>query len=301
MQKPLQGVRILDLSRLLPGPCASMILRELGATVDKVEDPIRGDYLRSMAPLHDGMNPCFRVLCAGNRSVALDLANAEGQATLRELVLHYDVLIESFRSGVMARWSLDHDSLAKLYPKLVYCSISGFGANGASKAAHDLNFLAESGALALSQGRDGVPSMPGIQTADIGSAYAAATRITAALYARHSTGLGAFVDVSMFDAAKMFALYSLAAGAANENHGAGQGPFNGGLAVYGVYKTSDQKCIAIAALEPKFLRNLAIITGVELTASALQLGTHQTALRALLATAFSSSSAEEWRVRAIEH
>jgi alpha-methylacyl-CoA racemase len=139
--RPLEGLRVLDLSRLLPGGYATMVLADLGARVDKVEDPGGGDYMRVMPPVVDGMNAVFHVLCRGKRSAVLDLKRPEGREALLELLPRYDVLVESFRPGVTERLGIGYDTLRGVHPGLVYCAITGYGKDGplAGRAGHNLN------------------------------------------------------------------------------------------------------------------------------------------------------------------
>ena len=156
--KPLEGIRVLDLSRLLPGPCATMVLADLGAAVDKVEDPQGGDYLRFMPPHHEGLNAPFRALNRGKRSLVLDLKNAEARKALLALLPRYDVLVESFRPGVMQKLGLGFEVLHATNPRLVVCAITGYGQDGplAHRAGHDINYLARAGVLGLT-GPEGGP------------------------------------------------------------------------------------------------------------------------------------------------
>ncbi|MCA9616048.1 MAG: CoA transferase, partial [Myxococcales bacterium] len=145
MSRPLEGIRVLDLSRLLPGPFASMVLADLGASVDKVEDPKGGDYLRVMPPqAPDGMNAIFHTLNRGKRSLVLDLKRPEGRDALLRLLPRYDVVLESFRPGVLARLGLGYDVMHEANPGLVICAITGYGQDGplVDRAGHDLNYLA---------------------------------------------------------------------------------------------------------------------------------------------------------------
>ncbi|MDQ3036341.1 MAG: CoA transferase, partial [Myxococcota bacterium] len=170
-RRPLSGLRVLDLSRLLPGPFATMILADLGARVDKVEDPAGGDYLRFMPPMvgdpAEGtpMNTAFHLLNRGKRSAVLDLKKPEGQDALRRLIPRYDVLIESFRPGVMARLGLGYETLREAHPGLVYCAITGYGQDGpaAQRAGHDIGYLARAGVLGLTGPEQGPPQVPGVQ------------------------------------------------------------------------------------------------------------------------------------------
>lgn len=268
MTLPLAGLKVLDCSRLLPGPYATLVLADLGAQVDKVEDPDGGDYIRQMPPFAGEVSALHLGLNRNKRSVTLDLKSAEGVAAFKALVPTYDVLVESFRPGVMERLGLGHEALRKLSPKLVYCSISGFGQTGpdALKAGHDLGYLARSGALGYGGEAGGAPAMPGIQVADVGGgSLFALVGILAALHERQRTGHGRFVDVSMTDGATAFLHMHLAARMAQGAQGVplarGQEALNGGYACYGTYRCSDGKWLAVGALEPKFFGKLCAALG----------------------------------------
>lgn len=293
--KSLEKIRVLDLSRLLPGPFASMMLRKLGAQIDKIEDPHAGDYLRDMPPQKNGVNACFSVLNKGNRSAVINLRDAAGRADFLRILPRYDVLLESFRPGVMERLGLGLDDLLTQVPTLVACSIAGFPHD--ARPGHDLNFMADSGALDLFAGSQ----VPGVQVADVGGAMLATTQICAALAHRAETGRGAVIRTSLYAAAELFALYGRTAVAVGENHRNGSGPLNGGLAVYNVYTTRDGERLAIAALEPHFLQNLALVTNIPLDLSALVSGAHQEGLHAQLQQRFFQDTASAWLARASTH
>ena len=169
MMLPLSGIKILDFSTLLPGPLATLILAEAGAEVIKVERP-GGDDLRHYPPFEDSENPNFAILNRGKRSIAANLRDKAAKQHIYNLVREIDVLVEQFRPGVMHRLGLDYETLKRINPRLIYCSITGYGQNGPKSgiAAHDLNYVAEAGLLALTIGRDGAPNIPSAQVADIG-------------------------------------------------------------------------------------------------------------------------------------
>jgi alpha-methylacyl-CoA racemase len=294
---PLSGVRTLDLSRLLPGPYATRVLADLGAAVDKIEDPGAGDYLRSTPPLVGGVNATFAFLNRGKRSAVIDLKREEGRGALRAIVPRYDVLIESFRPGVMARLGLGYDDLRALHPGLVYCAITGFGQDGpaAGRAGHDLGYLARAGVLASSGPEGGPPHVPGVQMADIaGGGMSAVIGVLAALHARNATGLGRFVDVSMCEGAMALGAFGLTSALAGKSHEGGRGPLNGGLAVYATYATHDGRAMALAALEPKFWSAFCGAVGIECSYEALALGPHQAAWKAKLTELFATRTQAEW-------
>lgn len=294
---PLAGVRVLDLSRLLPGPFATLVLADLGAEVDKIEDPGAGDYMRLMPPLVGELGAAFQLLNRGKRSAVIDLKSKAGQALLLELVPRYDVLIESFRPGVMARLGLGYEALSAAHPGLVYCAITGYGQDGplAHRAGHDLNYLARAGVLGLSGPEGQAPQVPPVQMADIGGgALFAVTGILAALHARHATGKGRFVDVSMHEGGMVFGTFGLAGAFGGDGYGPGEGPLSGGIAPFRCYRTQDGRAMALGALEPKFWMAFCASVGIEAGMDALMPGPHQAEWKRRLTELFASRTQAEW-------
>ncbi len=253
---PLRGLRVLDLSRLLPGPFCTLVLSDLGARVDKLEDPHVGDYLRVFPPLKNGLSGRFNALNRDKRSICLDLKRPEGRDALLKLARGYDVVVESFRPGVMDRLGVGYAALAAANPKLIVCSISGYGQTGPyrERAGHDLNYVALAGVLGMTGARGGDPPTPGVQLADIaGGALWAAVGILAALHAVAATGKGRHLDVSMCEGALAFMIPDL-----GNFDASGRPPrrseelLNGAAACYGVYRTRDGRHLSVGALEPKF-------------------------------------------------
>jgi crotonobetainyl-CoA:carnitine CoA-transferase CaiB-like acyl-CoA transferase len=245
--RPLEGVRVLDLSRLLPGPFATLILSDLGADVIKVEDNGAGDYLR-------GFGRPYEVINRDKRSIVLDLKRPEGVAVFRRLAQRADVVLESFRPGVLDKLGVGYPVLAAENPRIIVCAISGYGASGPyrERAGHDLNYIGLGGVLGLGGEKDGPPAMPGVQIADFAGGLWAALGICAALAGRAGSGRGQFIDVSMTEGALAFLIYELANCFAGAKPRRGAGALNGGLACYGVYETKDGRHLTVAALEPKF-------------------------------------------------
>ncbi len=255
MLSALNGVKILDLSRLLPGPFCSMLLADLGADVIKVEDPKSGDYIRWWPPLF-GKNSGFHVVLNRNkRSLTLNLKTTEGKEVFQKLAATADVVLEGFRPGVMDRLGLGYAALKDINPRLIYCAITGYGYDGprAQKAGHDNNYLALNGILSYS-GRDGQPVMPGVQVADIGGgALYAAFSIVTALFARERLGKGQFIDIAMADGA--FTWHCLRWGkylADSHIPQPGDDFLNHGYACYNLYATRDDRYMSLGALEPQF-------------------------------------------------
>jgi crotonobetainyl-CoA:carnitine CoA-transferase CaiB-like acyl-CoA transferase len=257
--QPLHGVRVLDFSTLLPGPMCSLLLAEAGAEVVKVERPGSGDEMRSYAPKLGIDSVNFALLNRGKRSITLDLKSPAGRDEALQLARNADVVIEQFRPGVMTRLGLGYEQLRAVNPRIVYCSISGYGQSGplANVAAHDLNYLAESGMLALSAGADGAPVLPPALIADLaGGAYPAVMNVLLAVMQRERTGEGCHLDVSMADNLFTLMYWGLGNGwAADQWPSPGDALVTGGSPRYNVYRTADDKFLAAAPLEQKFWEN----------------------------------------------
>ncbi|HEY2743010.1 MAG TPA: CaiB/BaiF CoA-transferase family protein [Polyangia bacterium] len=256
MRAPLKGVRVLDLSRLIPGPFCTLILSDLGASVDKLEDPHVGDYLRVFPPFKRGLSGRFNALNRDKRSLCLDLKKPEGRDALLRLAAHYDVVVESFRPGVLDKLGVGFGALAAKNPRLIMLSISGYGQDGPyrDRAGHDLNYIALGGVLGLAGPPDRPPPVPAVQLGDIaGGALFGAVGILAALYEREKSGRGQQIDLSMCEGALAFAIPELgnfdASGTPPRRGGE---LLIGGAASYGVYRTKDGRFLSVGALEPKF-------------------------------------------------
>ncbi len=260
---PLEGILVIDFSTLLPGPLASLVLAEAGARVVKIERPGRGDEMRSYEPKLGEDSANFIMLNRGKQSIAIDLKAADSVSRLTPLIERADVLIEQFRPGVMERLGLGYEALRRINPKLVYCSITGWGQNGpkAQKAAHDLNYMAETGILGLTAGTDGAPVLPPVLAADVaGGSMPAVINILLALRHRDQTGRGAYLDIAMGD--NLFAFHYWGLG--NGFSGAGwpkQGAelVTGGTPRYQIYRAADDRYIAAAPIEDKFWQNFTRI------------------------------------------
>ncbi|HUR40132.1 MAG TPA: CaiB/BaiF CoA-transferase family protein [Verrucomicrobiae bacterium] len=249
----LQGVRVLDLSRLLPGPFCSLYLAQLGAEVIKIEEPGAGDYARESPELFAQVN-------RGKKSVALDLKKPADLAAFKKLVEGADVVLESFRPGVMDRLGCGYDVLKQINPKLVYAALTGYGQTGPYRdwAGHDLNYLAIAGALDQFGSAGGPPAQINLQVADLaGGALTCAIGILAALLGARASGVGSFVDVSMTDGSAALQVIALAS-LRQFGHGFSRGGdiLSGALPNYAIYKCRDGKFLAVGALEPKFLKRL---------------------------------------------
>ncbi len=258
-QQPLAGIKVLDFSTLLPGPLATLILAEAGAEVIKIERPGRGDEMRSYVPKFGTDSVNFALLNRGKKSIAIDLKDEKARESLLPLIKEADVVVEQFRPGVMDRLGLGYDALNAINPRIIYCAITGYGQSGprAEVAAHDINYVAESGMLSLAAGEDGAPIVPSALIADIGGGtYPAVINILLALRARDTSGKGCKLDIAMGDNLFTFLYWAMGNGLA-----AGEWPKPGGELVTGgsprffVYRTRDDKFIAAAPLEQKFWEN----------------------------------------------
>jgi crotonobetainyl-CoA:carnitine CoA-transferase CaiB-like acyl-CoA transferase len=253
---PLTGLRALDLTRLLPGPYAAQMLTELGAETLKIEEIAGGDGGRTLAPLVDGVGIGFLASNRGKRSAALNLKDADGREALLRLVERADILLEGFRPGVMARLGLGYDTLLARNPRLIICSLTGYGQNGPyeQRAGHDLNYLGYAGLLGHLARPGAPPPLPGPLFADIvGGAMMSVIGVLAALVARGVTGRGQVVDVAMLDGSMAMAptlVTPLLLGLPEAIPGAH--PLTGWLPGYNIYETADGRSVTLAALEPKF-------------------------------------------------
>jgi crotonobetainyl-CoA:carnitine CoA-transferase CaiB-like acyl-CoA transferase len=266
--RPLEGLFVLDFSTLLPGPLATLLLAEAGAEVVKIEPPGRGEEMRNHAPKWGRDSASFALLNRGKRSVALDLKNAAERRRLHPLLKRADVIVEQFRPGVMNRLGLDYDSVAKLNPMVVYCSISGYGQSGAKRdvAAHDLNYIGDAGLLALSMGDLSRPVVPPALIADIaGGAYPAVLNILLALEERRKTGRGRHLDVALADNLFPLMFWAIGHGLVTGSWpGNGAGYVTGGSPRYGLYPTKDGRVVAAAPLEQKFWETFCDLIDLEL-------------------------------------
>ena len=250
IDKPLTGIRILDLSRLLPGPYCSQLLADLGAEVIKVETPLAGDYAR-MAPEELGFGGIFESVNHGKRSIAVDYRRPGGRDLVLQLVRTADVFLESSRPGVLERRGLGPVVVRDVNPAIVYCSLSGFGQTGPyrDRPAHDIDYLAISGVLSLLAPVGAPPPPPGLQLADIAAGTLAASRILAALVARERMGHGAYIDLAVIDTLVGW-LGTLGSGVASA--GSKPGPMSGAYPCYRTYQAADGRWLAVGALEPPF-------------------------------------------------
>jgi crotonobetainyl-CoA:carnitine CoA-transferase CaiB-like acyl-CoA transferase len=263
---PLEGLRVLDLTRLQPGNYATMLMADLGADVIKLEEPGRGDYVRWWPPMVGLMSAAHRILNRNKRSVTVNLRHAEGANLLLRLVSQTDVLIESFRPGVMDRLGVGYSRLSEVNPKLIYAALTGYGQDGPyrDRAGHDINYIALAGVLDKTGLPKGPPALPSVQLADLSGAMMAVIGVLAAVFRRESTGEGEFVDVSMLEVAISWLALQLApwlAGEPEPDRGAAY--LSGGYPSYRVYECADGKYLSVGALEPQFWEGLCRALGLD--------------------------------------
>ena len=289
---PLAGVRVLDLTRLLPGAYATALLVDLGADVVKVEDPRGGDGLRAAPPwTGSGESGLFVALCRGKRSVALDLKDPAGRETMLALVADAHVLLDSFRPGVLDRLGLGPDALAGANPDLVHVSLTAYGdGSRAALPGHDLNAEGYAGLLGPARGVDGSVSLPAVPTADLATGLQAALAVVSGL--RVAGGFRA--DVSMLDSAMSLAIVDQGAVVATGEDGPVPGMLTGGLACYGVYRCADGLELVVAPIEPGFFARFAELVGAPDLAALQYDVAGQDALRGRLTVLFAEHPREHW-------
>jgi alpha-methylacyl-CoA racemase len=257
----LAGIKVVDLTRYIPGPYCTMLLGDLGADVIKVEEPPIGDAIRAVPPVVGEMGAAFGALNRNKRSLAVDIRSEEGAAVVRRLAREADVWVEAFRPGVLARRGLGAQQLRADNPRLVYCSITGYGQGGplASRAGHDIDYIALGGFLGSNRGVDGSQVLPATQVADMTGGLLATVGILAALQARERTGEGQVVDVSLLEG--VFSLLTVPA-ARRLAGGALANELCGTHACYHVFRCRDGRHVAVGALEPKFWEALCDALGM---------------------------------------
>ncbi|MBL8149763.1 MAG: CoA transferase, partial [Blastocatellia bacterium] len=298
MGAPLEGIQILDLSRLLPGPFCTMMLADMGAEVIKIEEPNYGDPARYAPPRLKQDSSLFLTVNRNKKSVCLNLKDPRGVEAFLKLAEKADVVIEGFRPGVVDRLGVGYAATKQVNPKIIYCSLTGYGQDGplAKRSGHDINYAALGGALGLTVDAKGTPVIPAVQIADLGGAMVAAIAILSAIIAREKTNVGQFIDVSMLDsvismlpfvASKFFAGEELEVG--SHTNLTGQHPF------YSIYKTKDGKFLSVGALEPKFWQGFCEAIGrKDLVEKQFVKGKERERMFTELRSLFLSRTANEW-------
>ncbi len=294
----LEGVRVVDLSLFLPGPLLTTIMGDHGADVIKVEPPA-GEPTRAMPYVMDGAPVWFRNLHRGKRSVCLDLKNPAHREALLKLCETADVVVEAFRPGVVDRLGVGYDAIAARNPRIVYASIAAFGQTGPlrERPAHDLAIQALSGTVSLTLGRDGQPTHPGVPISDLAGALMALNGILMALYRRHTTGRGDYLDLSMQDAT-LACLVNITGSTFAENRApeVKQQRSLGGSAFFDIYETRDGKHVVLGAVEHKFVANMLTALGRPdlIALAAGPPGDAQIPVREFLQSCFRTRDRDEW-------
>lgn len=293
----LSGVKVVDLTVFLPGPMMTVMMADQGAEVWKIESP-SGDPARDQEPFEAGQSVWFRNLNRGKKSLTLDLKTEAGKARLWELVESADVFVESFRPGVMRRLGFDYAALAARNPRIVYCSISAFGQEGALShhPAHDLAVQAMAGFLSVNDGPDGAPVVPGVAASDMAAGLTALSATLMALYAARETGKGDYIDCAMFDSLLPWCAHTAGSAIAG-----GAPPRSvsqrslGGAALYQIYQTADGRHLVLGGRELKFAANLLSALGrMDLYPLAERPAGEQGALIAFLRQTFVGESLDHW-------
>lgn len=297
----LSGVRVIDLSQFLPGPMMSVMMADQGAEVIKIE-PAVGDPARDQAPFgtygEAEHSVWFANLNRGKKSVVLDLKSDAGKARLRDLVAEADVFIEGFRPGVMKRLGFDYEATRAIKSDIIYCSLSAFGQSGAlaHHPAHDMAVQALAGFLAVNDGADGTPVVPGAASADLAAGLTALSAVLMALIGRDRTGEGAYIDCAMFDSLLPWCAHTAGSAIAG-----GPSPVSaaqrslGGAAFYQIYKTKDGAHVALGGREVKFARNLlTALDRLDLLPLAQAPAGEQGELIAFLRVTFATRTRAQW-------
>jgi len=299
----LNGLKILDMTRLLPGPYATMLMADLGAEVIKIEDPRRGDYARSMEPLIKGEGAPFLMLNRNKRSIEIDLKKEEGNEIFLRLVKESDVIFEQFRPGVVKKLGVDYETVKQVNPDIIYCSLSGYGQTGPlkDKGGHDLNYASEGGLIDLTRSRKEDPAIPGypisVMTAGLFSAFSI---ISALLDREMNDSGGEFIDISILDC-----LISLSTGIAwkpllkGDTPKARETELTGAYPFYDIYETKDGRYVSLAAYERKYWKNFCeLIDRDELKEEQFS---KEEWVKRILEEEFKSKDFEEWKTLAEEN
>jgi crotonobetainyl-CoA:carnitine CoA-transferase CaiB-like acyl-CoA transferase len=295
----LKDLKMLDLSRLLPGPYCSLLLADLGMEVLKVEDTEQGDASRTMGPVRKKNSAIFLALNRNKKSIKLNLKIKEGKEIFYKLIQSYDIILESFRPGVMDRLGIGYQELKKRNPRIILCSLSGYGQNGPyrERSGHDINYIGVGGVLEITGAKNGDPVLPGVQIADIGGGgMMAAIAILAAAIHRQMTGEGQFLDISMTDSVvSWLSVHAAKYFMDGEPLKRGDMPLTGRYACYHVYLTKDGRHMSLGALEPKFWKNFCEAIGRrDLTDAQFIEGEERFRVIAEIQNLFKTKTQREW-------
>jgi crotonobetainyl-CoA:carnitine CoA-transferase CaiB-like acyl-CoA transferase len=299
MSGPLDTLKILDLTALLPGPFATLYLSDMGATVLRVTSASRPDPLETRHPIVPGrsISAISAYLGRGKLSLNLNLKHSRAAEIIHRLIQEYDIVIEQFRPGVMARLGLDYESLSKVNPAVIYCSLTSYGQTGplSNRAAHDINMVARSGIAAYSGKQESGPALMGMQIADLAAgSLNAVIGILAAVIKRRETGEGQYIDVSMTDGMTTFNALSGASFLAGAGEPVREGErLNGGI-LYDFYETKDGEYMSLGALEPHFFNTFCEKIGrADLAAGGIQPG-DVNRVKDEIRAVFKSRTRNEW-------
>lgn len=267
-QGALAGLKILDFSTLLPGPYASMVLADLGAEVLRVSAPGKKDAVEVYPPQiqGEGVTSSQAWLGRNKKTMELNLKKAASVEIVKRLIMEYDIVLEQFRPGVMKRLGLDYETLKTLNPRLIYCSLTGYGQSGPmrDRAGHDINFLALSGNMGQAGRKNGGPVLTNIQIGDVASgAMNAVTGILAAAYHREKTGEGQYIDIAMLDGLIPFNGMDGSGYLVSQKAPEREGSWLNGGSLYDFYETSDGRYISVGSIEPKFWKGFCEVMGCE--------------------------------------
>lgn len=260
MSGVLSGLKVIDFSTLLPGPFATLMFADLGAEVIHIESPTRVDLVRIMPPYANGQATAHSYLNRNKQSIALDLKDQNNIQLIKDKIMDFDILIEQFRPGVMQRLGLGYEELVRINPRLIYCSITGYGQTGDYKdrAGHDINYLALSGISGHSGRQASGPPPLGIQIADVaGGSLHAVIGVLAAVIERQQSGLGQYIDISMTDCAVALNSMAAAASLAGQQAQSPEAATLNGASFYDYYRTADGQYLSVGSLEPQFMLGLA--------------------------------------------
>ncbi len=296
----LSNLKILDFSTLLPGPFGTLVLADLGANVLRVEAPNRLDLTREIGDKDEGSSYIHRYLNRSKKSIALDLKNPKAIAIVKKMIAHYDIVIEQFRPGVMDKLGLSYDVLKAINPKLIYCSLTGYGQTGEyrNRAGHDNNYLALSGIQDYSRRKNQAPVPAGIQIADVaGGSMHLVAGVLAAVIQRLETGKGQYLDISITDAAFTLNAMSAASYLGSKKETGPEEELLNGQQFYDYYETADQRYFSIGGLEPQFRFGLCKALDIShLTGMAMsQEIAEQRAFKDELSAIFKTKNFEEWQ------
>ncbi|HUT55586.1 MAG TPA: CaiB/BaiF CoA-transferase family protein [bacterium] len=298
MSAPLHGIKILDFTRLLPGPFGTMVLGDLGADVVRVEAPNFPDLLRMMPPMDGDVSAAHREMNRNKRSILLDLKNPEGARVVKRLVKNFDVVMEQFRPGVMERLGAGYEALAAENPRLIYCSITGYGQDGPyrDRAGHDINYLALSGVMSYLGRKDSGPLPLGIQVADqCAGGLNAVVAVLAALISRERTGQGQYLDISMTDGAVHLGCLELMNCLSAGRQATRESTVLNGGSYYDFYETADGGHMSVGSLEPQFFKALCQALGRDdLISFHMAMGERGNKLKDELGKEFKKRTRQEW-------